>query len=387
MEFWCGRCLLAQAVYLRLPRHVTVAIAFLGAVVIASYCWQYQVPATGMGVSAMLGHPIDATLLIGLLLGAALNPISLRLGIGASLPAIAGAAYVGARALKESTSQRSWLSALVALLIFVFLSACSTIAGRLSPLWLSDNTLVPSRCFTQIQLFWAALAILVLYTLSRTPRSRLVSGFYGALYLSLMFLNPQRQKSAAEDWPDFFRGVDSVGAAFVVGVPDEQFLSILWPVERERDEMAGFLRKNQLSVFGEPRAAWQGRRVTELFQLDRAGRCIGAIEKSLPIQAPSAGPSWRVEGWAWNASANRAFDYLLIADQTATVVGIARGGFHHGYFPGFFTEDQPALVPHMRYQWSEWLGYVRQPVKTSWAVYGLKAHTNQICVIEDAADR
>jgi hypothetical protein len=375
--------LVAQAVYIKLQRRVTVAIAFLGAVVIVSYCWQYRIPAIGMGVSGMSRHPIDAILLIGLLLGAALNPISLRLGIGASLLAIAGVAYAGARALKESTSERSWLSAVAALLIFVFLSACSTVAGRLSPQWLSDNTQVPSRIFTLIQLFWATLSILILYALPRTPRFRLLAGFYGALYLSLMFLNPQRQKSSAQDWPDSFRGADAVGAALIVGVPDEQFLSILWPVKRERDEMAGFLRENHQSVFGERRAAWQGGRVTDLFHLDRADRCIGVVEESLAIQS-SAEPSWRVEGWAWNASANRAFDYLLIADPTATVVGMARGGFRHGYFPGFFTEDQLVLPPHVRYRKSEWLGYVRQFVETSWTVYGLEAHSNQICVIEDA---
>ena len=378
--------LVAQAMYLRLQRRVIVAIALLGAGVIVSYCWRYQVPATGMGVSGMLRHPVDGALLIALLLGGGLNPISLPLGIGASVLALVGAVYLGSRALNESSSHRYWLSALAALLIFVFLSACSTVAGRLSPQWLLDNTLAPSRCFTLIQLFWAALSILILYALSRTPRSTLWAGFYGALYLSLIFLGTQRLKSAAEDWPDFFRGVDAAGAAFVVGVPDKEFLSILWPVERERDEMVGFLRQAHLSVFAEPRAAWQGRRVTELFQPEYA-ECIGSIERRLPVQDSSAGLSWRVGGWAWNVSANRGFDYLVIADPATMVVGMARGGFRHGYFPGFFTEDQSVLVRHMRYRGSEWLGYVRQALKTSWTVYGLEAHSNQICVIKEIADR
>jgi hypothetical protein len=378
--------LLAQAIYLKLRRRAIMAIALLGTGVILSYCWQYQVPATGMGISGMLWHPIDGALLVGLLLGGGLNPISLPLGIGASVLALAGSAYLGARALNKSASHRSWLSALAALLIFVFLSACSTVAGRLSPQWLLDNTPVPSRCFTLIQLFWAALSILIFYALARIPRSRVLAAFYGALYLSLMFLSPHRLKSAAEDWPDFFRGVDAAGAALVVGVPDEEFLSILWPVKRERDEMTGFLRMSQLSVFGEPRAAWQGRRVTEPFQPDSA-ECIGSIERRLPIQDSSTGLSWRVEGWAWNVSANRAFEYLAIADAAGTIVGMARGGFRHGYIPGFFTEGQSVLLPHTRYRGSEWLGYVRQPAKTSWTIYGLEAHSNRICVIKETADR
>ncbi len=376
--------LVAQAIYLRLPRHVTIAIAMLGAAIITAYCWRYSVPAIGMGISGMLRHPLDASLLIGLLLGGALNPISLPLGIGASLLAPAWAVCVAWREFRAPSAPRACLSALAALLVFVLLSAASTVAGRMSPQWLSGNTPVPSRLFTLVQLFWAVLAILILYPLSRTHRSRLLIGFYGALYLSLMFLSLQRQRSAAEDWPDFFRGVDAVGAAWVAGVPDEQFLSVLWPVDAERDAMTSFLRERRLSVFAEPRAAWLGRRVSELFPPAAADRCIGDIETLLPIQVLPAEASWRVEGWAWNGSANHAFDYLLIAGANGTVVGMARGGFRHGYFPGFFTEDQTVLIPHMRYRGSEWLGYVRQPVKTSWTIYGLEGHSNRVCVVQHA---
>lgn len=376
--------LAAQAIYLRLPRRVTIGIAVLGAAIIAAYCQSYPVPPIGMGISGMLRHPVDASLLVGLLLGGALNPIWLPLGIGASLVALALALCVGWGELSAPFAQRPWLSALAALLVFVLMSAASTVAGRMSPQWLSGNTPVPSRLFTLVQLFWAVLAILILYALSRTPRSRLSIGFYGALYLSLMFLSLLRQRSAAEDWPDFFRGVDAVGGALVTGVPDEQLLSILWPVGPERDAMTSFLRERRLSVFAEPRAAWLGRRVSELFPPASADRCIGDIEKSLSIPDSPAETSWRVEGWAWNASANRAFEYLLIADQTGMVVGMARGGFRHGYFPGFLVEAQTVLLPHMRYRGSQWLGYVRQPVKTSWTVYGLEGHSNQICVIQHA---
>jgi len=40
-------------------------------------------------------------------------------------------------------------------------------------------------------------------------------------------------------------------------------------------------------------------------------------------------------------------------------------------------------VSHMRFPASEWLGYVRQPVKTPWTVYGLVPHSDRICIIEE----
>jgi hypothetical protein len=377
--------LAGQAIYLRLPRRVTAAIAVLGVAIIAAYCFDYPVHAIGMGIPGMLRHPVDASLLLGLLLGGALNPISLPLGIGASLLALAGAVYLGCKRLPEPLAARPWLSALAAVLIFVLLSAASTVAGRITPQWLSENTPVPSRCFTLVQLFWAALSILILYEASRKPGSRLLVVPCAALYLSLMFLNPQRQISAALDWPDFFRGVDAVGAALIAGVPDERFLSILWPVDAERDAIVPFLRERQLSVFAEPRATWIGRRVSDLYPPASANHCIGEIERSLEIEASPGETSWRVEGWAWNVSANRAFGYLLIVDPAKIVVGLARGGFHHTYFPGFFTADQTALPPHVRFSASEWLGYVREPMRSTWTVYGVQPDSNQVCIIQTAA--
>jgi hypothetical protein len=338
--------LAAQAIYLRLPRRVTIAIAVPGAAIIAAYCFDYPVHAIGMGIPGMLRHPVDATLPIGMLLGGALNPISLLLGIGLSLLAIAGAVYSGWNRLPEPSAARPWLSALAAILIFVLLSAASTVAGRMTPQWLSENTPVPSRCFTLVQLLWAAFSILILYAVSLKHGSRLLIVPYAALYLSLMFLNPRRQISAAMDWPEFFRGVDAVGVALVTGVPDEKLVSILWPADAERIAIVSFLRERQLSVFAEPRATWIGRRVSDLFPPAPANQCIDAIERSLLIQASPAEASWRVEGWAWNVLPNRALDYPLIVDPEGMVVGSARGGFRHAYFPGFFTEDQTTLPPH-----------------------------------------
>jgi hypothetical protein len=375
--------LVAQAIYLRLDRRLTIAIALLGIGVIVSYCWHYQAAPLGMGMFGMLRKPVDATMLVGLLLGGALNSISLRLSIAVTIMALVGAVCMGVRVLRERPAEQLWLSALAGIIVFLFLSAVSTVAGRMAPFWLADNTAVPSRYFTLIQDFWAALAILVLYTLCRMRRPALFACSYGAFYVCLMFLNPQRQESAAEDWADFFRGADAVGAAFLVDAPDEKLLSLLWPIKPERDEIVTFMRQGRLSVFAERRAAWQGRQVSGLFPLARTDRCIGGIERSLPLtDQPAEGP-WRIEGWSWNASNNREFDYLLIANPAGLVVGMARGGFRHRYFPGFFTDAPPAWVPHMRFHASEWLGYVRQSAKTPWIVYGILPHMDGVCIVRD----
>jgi hypothetical protein len=383
--------LIAQAIYLKLKRSLTIAIALLGAVIFASYCWHYETPPLGLGAFGMLRHPLDAVMLVGLLLGGTLNSISLRLGIAVILLALAGAAYMLANALRDRSYRQSWLSALAAIIVFLFLSAASVVAGRLSPQWLADNTAVPSRYYTLTNTFWSALAILILYIFSHKPILYLYGhkpalalvGFYGALYLCLMFLNPRVQESAYEDWSDLFRGADAVGAALIVDAPDEKLLSVLWPLKPQRDDIVAFLRRERLAVFAEPRAAWQGRRVSELFPPAGPDRCIGGVERELPLNESAADGSWRVEGWAWDTSTNRGLEYLLIADPAGSVVGIARGGFRHRYFPGFFTDTPAVPVYHVRFPASEWLGYVRQPVKSRWTVYGLRPRMDRICMIED----
>jgi len=375
--------LVAQAIYLKLKRRVTIAIALLGAALLASYCWHYPIPPLGLGIFGMLRHPVDAAMLVGLLLGAALNSISLRLGVAVTILALAGAVYMGASALRDRSLQQSWLSALAAIVVFLFLSAASIVAGRLTPQWLVDNTTVPSRYYTLIQSFWAALSILVLYTFSQTRRSLVLAGFYSALYLCLMFFHPRMQKIAAEDWSDFIRGTDAVGAALIVDAPDEKLLSVLWPLKPQREDIVAFLRQEHRAFMAEPRAAWPGRHVSELFPPAGPDRCIGGVERTLPLMDSAAASSWRIEGWAWDTSANRGLDYLLIAEPAGLVVGIARGGFRHRYFPGFFTDIPVVPANHMRFPASEWLGYVRQPVKSPWTVYGLMPHMDRICIIEE----
>jgi hypothetical protein len=220
--------LAAQAIYLKMNRRLTIAIALLGAGVIATYSWSYKAPALGLGLWGILHHPVDAVMLVGLLLGAALQSISLRVGIAVTLFALAGAVYVGAKTLRERPPQPAWLSALAAIIVFLLLSAVGVVAGRLTPQWLTGDIAAPSRYYTLINTFWAALAILILYLCSRQPRpAALVAGFYSALYLCLIFLHFATQIDMAADWADFIRGTDAMGAALLVDAPDDKLLSVL----------------------------------------------------------------------------------------------------------------------------------------------------------------
>jgi len=375
--------LVAQALYLKLSRRCTIALAAIGTAVVLLYGWNYQTPALGLGAGGMLRHPLDAAMLIGLLLGGPLDSFPPGVRIATGLMTVVGAGYVAVHALRGDGAERRWVSVLLAASLFLLLSAASIVAGRLGPEWLDSKLDLPSRYFTLLCTFWTTIAILVLYGWSRQLPGRALLSFLSVMLCLLLFPHPKRQRDLAEDWADFFRGADAVGAAILLDAPDEGLLRNLFAVKAERDESVAFLRRRHIGVFAEARAQWPGKRLSEAFRVIAETPCTGAIEKATPLTA-SDSAAWRVEGWAVDSELKRAPDDLVITDPTGEIVGLGRGGFRHRYFPGFFTDTESPLVLHAGLRRSEWLGYVRESASKPWTVYGVWPREGRICQVAAA---
>jgi len=370
--------LVAEAIALRLGRRTVIAI---GAAVIGFYTWHYEHPTGGgMGVAGMLRHPIDAIRMLGLYLAGPLDFLSMPWGTAAAILALIALAYLAVTALR---SQQPWILALLAIMLFILLTAASVVAGRLSPQWLAGlqgSFPLPSRYFTPIYTFWTCAAILVLYTCWLIRPRPLFLSWFAVLFFALLFSRIRPQLIQAEDWADFFRATDALGSAIILEVPDEQLLSALWPTPSERNERIAFMRQNKLSVFAERRAAWPGKHVTELFQIAPENRCTGGIEVVTPV-ASQGFRSWRLEGWAWDNQHDRSPADILLADGEGRIVGLGRGELRHGYYPGFTlkTAAPPSTPVHASHRHSEWLGYARidDPKLTAYAI--LPDH-HQVCI-------
>jgi hypothetical protein len=378
--------LVVQAIYLRQNRKVVMALAVIGAGVIVSYLWHYARPLElGLGAGGMIRHPIDAIMLLGLILGSPFR-FTIRADIAVGLLALAVTGCFLFRAWLAPTQERKWLSALFAIILFIFLSSLSIVAGRLTPEYLhfGSKDPMPSRYFTMICLYWASIALLALTALQpqRLQPQRLqpwLLCIFGIVFGCLMFRTIVRQLTEAEDWADVFLGVDAVGSGFLLDVRDEQMQSVLWLSRPEREERILFLRQQRLAMFHEPRASWSGKRISDLFP-PLPHRCVGAIEETVHLD----GPSWRVEGWAWDLDTSRPPDDVLFTDATGQVIGLARGGFRHRYRPGFPVEPQPTPPSHANFRNSEWLGYVRQGRDIQWAqvsLYGVFRNEGKVCTI------
>ena len=373
--------LVVQSIYLKQSRRVVLSLAGLGTVVIASYLWHYTRPLEmGMGGGGILRHPMDAILLLGLIVGSAFR-FTIPWDVAVGVAAIAVSAAILIHALFARRNDRRWFSALFGILLFLLLSSMSLVAGRLTSkdLHFEGKDLLPVRYFTMICLFWASLALLALSTSQGRRLRALALCFYGVLLAVLMFTSVVRQLTEAEDWADFFVGADAMGSALILDVPDEQLLSLFWPNQPEREERTLFLRQHRLALFHEPRADWPGKRISELFPFPPHS-CEGALEKMVALD----GSSWRVEGWAWDAGAASSPDDILFADPTGRVIGLARGGLRHGYIPGLLMESGP-LPSHVRFRHSEWLGYARLGPDIQWAqvkLYGSFRNAGKVCAIK-----
>jgi hypothetical protein len=373
--------LVIQAIYLRQSRKVVIALTAIGTVVIVSYLWHYARPLElGLGAGGMIRHPIDTILLLGLIFGSPFH-FTIPTEIGVGILALAVAGYLVIHASLSLKHEHKWLSALFAIILFIFLSALSIVAGRLTPEYLhfGSKDPMPSRYFTMICLYWVSMALLALTALQGRRLQPWLLCIFGIIFACLMFRTIVRQLIQAEDWADVFLGVDAVGSAMLLDVPDEQMLSVLWLARSEREERTLFLQRQRLAIFHEPRATWLGKRVSDL-SLPLSDRCRGAIEKTEGLDKLS----WRVWGWAWDTDISSPPDDILFTDATGRVIGLARGGLRHGYLPGFPMEPEPVPPSHSQFRHSEWLGYVGKTGDIPWAqvsLYGLFRNKDRGCAI------
>jgi hypothetical protein len=358
---------------------VVGALIVLGTFVVSSYFWRYERPSMGMGAGGMVRDPVHAILLLGHLLAGPLNLVFRRFGPPVCVVVLFLLAWESTRALR---SPDRWLATLLAGIAFLVLSALSIVAGRLDVRWLAQDVAMPDKYFayfTMTGVFWSFAGLFVLYTCWQRRRRPLLLAFYGVLFCLMMFGHMRLQLIKAEDWADFFRGVDITGSALLLDASDDQYLSVLWPRKAERDDLTEFLRGRRLAMFREPRATWFRRRLSDLFQPAEGNRCIGAIEKTTPLNG-----CWRVEGWAWDTRSGTSPDDILLVDSSGQIVGLGGGGLRHGYLPGFPIDPHPAVNSHARFRHSEWFGYVRQETGTAWpqvTVYGTVAGGRNVCRI------
>ena len=117
--------------------------------------------------------------------------------------------------------------------------------------------------------------------------------------------------------------LDAVASGFfILNVSDPVTLDNVYPVPEMRNNVLDFMRKQDLSVFHEPRAHWEGMNVMSIASPDDRSTCRAAIRGVDPL---SSGNAFRITGnlVVDDKTPRRRLD-VLMADSNGIVRGLAR---------------------------------------------------------------
>ena len=229
-----------------------------------------------MGVVGMPRHPLQAFGVVSLILGGPLSFYSRWLGIaaGAAGIVVSGSAVVRfcrTRSAKSAATTRALAAC------FFLGSAVALTAGRVSADILIDHgpLPLPSRYATPALAFWAVLFPVSLTFWSSGRFGRLAAMSVSLLVLTFTLGTSNWQWMLSRDWALISEFYDALGCGPIVGASDQQYMSRIIVDPQYRNQVAGYMRQEHLSVFAEPRAGWVNQKgVATLERRSRRGRGV-----------------------------------------------------------------------------------------------------------------
>lgn len=336
---------------------LSAGVALTGAVIAALFFRGYAQTTGGSGgsVTDLIKAPLEALEYLGVLLGGVAAPFlrNTRYGDHAqTLAAVTG--YVGmvlaALAFVQlvvSRERRASQYVLVAVMLFVGVSACATAAGRMA--FFGVFQALSSRYATPAGVFWAALAIFwfTVAASARRPAWRwgvalLCAGALGGLLVGQRHVKPDVMAWVARvNW-----GADAI----LSRVHDPEAIAGVAPDVSAAMDRARFLEARHLSVFGLPEAGWLGRPLAEVATVGPRTACIGAFDLvGNGVELGDGGV--RAAGWAWNLRDRREARRILLTDARLVIRGFGTAGVVRG--------DVPAANAAVRTGRPGWRGLAR----------------------------
>ena len=313
------------AMWLARGRVRYIAITFAVAIALAvTFSIGYTRPSMGMGIGGAIHRPLQALRIVALVLGGPVTLYSRPLGVAAGAAGILIAAAVFFRIARDPALRVTpGAVSLTMIAWFMIASAASVMAGRLSPEWLAQTIYtLPSRYLHPTQVFWAVLFPLSYLYLPRGLPGRISALGVALITLTLAFGTWSWQWYLPREWAIGNENFDAVASGFILDVSDPEILNRVYPVPALRDNVVDYMRKQDLSVFHEPRSRWVGMNVLSIAPPDDRSACRATIRAVDPL---ASGNAFRVTGNLVidGQTPRRRLD-ILIADSSGIVKGLAR---------------------------------------------------------------
>ena len=180
-----------------------------------------------------------------------------------------------------------------------------------------------SRYLTPSYLFWVSMLLAGWPLLRRAPRTAL----YAALCAAMLIGVAIHQRAALIKIREQVNLKRLGETAIVDNVTDPAVWPVLYHTPAQTMGAIDYLKNHNLTVFTEEWTHWPGMPLNRRFSIDRTpGACQGEFARVMRVTSPLK-PGWRVTGRAWDNKAGRAPRYIVLADDTGLVAGVALGGF------------------------------------------------------------
>ena len=307
--------------------HMAITLA-VAAVLAAGFSIGYTRPALGMGIGGAIHRPLQALRIVALVLGGPVTLYSQSLGVAVGAVAILTAATIFFRIAREPALRETpGAVSLTMIAWFMIASAASVMAGRLSPEWLAQTPYaLPSRYLHPTLVFWAVLFPVSFLCLPRGLPGRITAFAMALIALTLAFGTWNWQWYLPREWAIVNEHLDAVASGFILDVSDPVILDNVYPVPALRNEVVDYMRKQNLSVFDEPRSRWPGTNVMSIAPPDDRSTCRAVIRAIDPLDpGNTSGKAFRITGSLVvdDRTPRRRLDVLMV-DSTGIVKGLAR---------------------------------------------------------------
>lgn len=362
--------LLLQAWSLRLNIRVRGLLALIGALTIGIYFRGYDPgPALGMGVKRAILHPEQSIPIVGMLAAATLTSVSVRAATIAGSVALVFAAYILLKVWRYRPP--ALLTVYGALSVFALLTLAGMMTSRISPEFVAERVrlhllVFPSRYYTTVFFFWAAIAGISLWMAIKNRREWPQLAGAGSMVAILTVGTLFWQIGEAANWRGYYRELDVAGSALIMHVndPANPALAQIYPDPGLRNRVSAWLEQGKLAVFSQSRARLPGQRIAA------AGvendRCRGAAQTAARV----SDGLFRITGWAVDSHTGRPPRDLVFANRLGIVVGVARSGLRRPDLAGTIGEASPATIG--------WQGYARAHADVL-DVYGVLDRSAHYC--------
>jgi hypothetical protein len=301
-----------------LLNRLTGVIAVLGVAVAGAYAATFTPNPGHTPLGFALEHPGAYLDYLAIYVGGLFSPLGVArfAGIlGLALTAIMGVALLTGRLARDRVNLT-----LLAIVVFVLLSAAITGLGRVS---FGSEHATSSRYATPVAIFWTAITLLALLTLlGKRPKQRVFRGvamvavattvsLISISAFQLYYLLISQVRNAR---------ISNATDAILSAVNDDAALLALFPDPALLKAAAiPILKTHRINIFARPGPWPLGTEVPETRLTAGRHLCIGTVDKIATVQD---GPdSFRLDGSAWNVAARKPFDRLVILSEDRRVVG------------------------------------------------------------------